>query len=364
MLRNRFVPASRAARSFLGVNGVAARLAEMNAKLDLVLQRASEAAPAPPVAVQAALPPPIDPSMLLHQARTALVREMPPHAQRLLSAGCAGRWYFDWIEQAYGHVPEHIGIEFYSPRPDSLPDNVTWIANTASDMVAVTDGSCDLVFSGQNMEHLWADEVAGFLVEAARVLKPGGHLVVDSPNRELTQPLNWSHPEHTIELTVPEVRRLLELAGFDVTKQVGIWLCRDPKTGRILNFNPNDTDAEWSMVERLVTAREEPTHAFLWWLEASRSSRPADREAIDALLAEAYRHAWPERIRRTVVPAGRLVETRADGEWGGHGAQRSRHGYLRPLHAVARRPAPHKLRYHSRCRWQKCHCGLRCMRWR
>src|SRR5580692_4621286 len=104
--------------------------------------------------------PKIDINMLLHRARAAHLRAMPPFAKRLLSAGCSGRWYFDWIEQCYGRVRQHIGIEFYSAKPGDLPDNVTWIANTASNMSDVADASVDLLFSGQNLEHLWPEEVA------------------------------------------------------------------------------------------------------------------------------------------------------------------------------------------------------------
>jgi SAM-dependent methyltransferase len=201
------------------------------------------------------------------------------------------------------------------PRPDTLPANVTWIINTASNMEAVDDASCDLVFSGQNLEHLWADEVSGFLVEAARVTKNGGHLVVDSPNRDVTRLLNWSHPEHTIELTVPEIRQLLQSAGFDVTKEVGLWLCRDPKTGRILPFDPNTPEHDWSQVERLVAAPAHPEHSFLWWLEGRRNDDAPDKPAIDALLSDIYSHAWPERTQRVIVPVNWKVESRADGDW-------------------------------------------------
>ncbi|WP_210332908.1 class I SAM-dependent methyltransferase, partial [Methylosinus sp. H3A] len=60
------------------------------------------------------------------------------------------------------------------PRPETLPANVTWIVNTAGNMESVGSSSCDIVFSGQNIEHLWPGEILGFLAEAARVLKPGG----------------------------------------------------------------------------------------------------------------------------------------------------------------------------------------------
>lgn len=300
MLRDFLRPLTGLVRSMTGTRGLADRLAAMDAKLDRLGGDV----------VQPGAAPAIDVNLMLHQARGAMLRAMPPGARRLLSAGCAGNWYFDWIEQCYGHVPAHLGIEFYTPEPPGLPANVTWIANTAADMAAVADASCDLVFSGQNLEHLWGWEVAGFLTEAARVLRTGGHLAVDSPNRAVTAPLNWSHPEHTVELTVPEIARLLELAGFDVTKRAGLYLCRDPRTGRMLPFDPNVADPDWSLTERLLAARDAPEQSLLWWLEGVRTARPPDRPAIEALLAEAWRTAWPERIQRLVVPAGRRIETR------------------------------------------------------
>ncbi|MDA8049333.1 MAG: methyltransferase domain-containing protein [Rhodospirillales bacterium] len=154
-----------------------------------------------------AAPPALDLNLMLHTARGARLGAMPPGAERMLSAGCSGLWYFEWNEKRYGRVAEHIGIEYYSAKPDGLPANVTWIANSVANMTDIADRSCDLVFSGQNIERLWPDEIAGFLLESARVLRPCGHLVIDSPSRTLTAALNWSHPEHTIELNLQEIAR-------------------------------------------------------------------------------------------------------------------------------------------------------------
>lgn len=258
---------------------------------------------------------PLDVNLLLHQSRGALMREMPAGAQTILSAGCAGRWYFDWVEQTYGPVAHHLGIEFYAPEPPDLPPHATWIANTAGNMEAVEDDACDLVIAGQSIEHLWPDEVAGFLLEAARVTRPGGHLVVDSPNRELTSLLEWSHPEHTIELTVPEITSLVELAGFDVTTVAGIWLCRDPRTGRVLPFEPEAERTDWSPVERLVAARSDPRNSFLWWLEGRRADRTPRADDVRHEIARIFAAAWPERIGRTKVGAGRRVIERDGEQW-------------------------------------------------
>ena len=284
-------------------------------------------APVYDAVVKLFLPPPVPSSpleinFLLHESRGGYLRDMQPSADTLLSAGCSGLWYFEWIRRTYGPVRRHIGIEYYSPKPDGLPPEVEWIANTVSDMAGVSDAECDLVFSGQNLEHLWPEEVAGFLAEAARVTKPGGQLVIDSPNRLLTAPLNWSHPEHTVELTVDEATELVRMAGFDVTKVVGIWLCRDPRTGRILSFDPNVVDPEWTVIERVLAARDNPQDSFIWWIEANRNSHPADVAGLNARMQVIFAAAWPERTRRMLVAAGTMVDR--DGEdWviaaAGHG---------------------------------------------
>ncbi|MDQ2801597.1 MAG: class I SAM-dependent methyltransferase [Pseudomonadota bacterium] len=182
-------------------------------------------------------------------------------------------------------------------------------------MADVASSCCDLIFSGQNVEHLWPDEVTGFLFEAARVLRPGGHLVIDSPNRLITAPSNWSNPEHTIELTIAEIRQLLALAGFEVSKTAGIWLCQDPRSGRLLPFDPNVAELDWSITERLIAARDRPEQSFIWWIEARRGGQDPDRDGVERLMAETFRAHWPERIRRLHVPDAHRITTRPDGEW-------------------------------------------------
>src|SRR5262245_61892225 len=67
----------------------------------------------------AASPPPagLDFNELLHGCRSACLRAMPKVSGTMLSAGCSGRWYFDWIAERTGHSGRHIGVELYSPRP-------------------------------------------------------------------------------------------------------------------------------------------------------------------------------------------------------------------------------------------------------
>jgi 2-polyprenyl-3-methyl-5-hydroxy-6-metoxy-1,4-benzoquinol methylase len=65
-------------------------------------------------------------------------------------------------------------------------------------------GSVDVVVSNQVVEHLW--DQAGFVAECARVLRPGGRLVLTTPNRRTFPPGN---PFHSRELDAVELAALL-----------------------------------------------------------------------------------------------------------------------------------------------------------
>lgn len=85
------------------------------------------------------------------------------------------------------------------------------------------DNSVDIVVNFQVIEHLW-DQVE-FLKECARVLVPGGTLLVSTPNRitftpDSDTPLN---PYHTRELSGAELEEILIEAGFFVDSMLGVY---------------------------------------------------------------------------------------------------------------------------------------------
>ena len=90
-------------------------------------------------------------NIMLHDERTRCLRSLPKFSGTVLSAGCAGTWYFNWFEDCTGHSGKHIGIELYSQKPADLPANVEWTANSVGDMCDVESSSVDVVFSGQNI---------------------------------------------------------------------------------------------------------------------------------------------------------------------------------------------------------------------
>ena len=237
---------------------------------------------------------------LLHQLRGFELARMPRVTGTMLSAGCSDASYFAWIAACYGAVDRHVGVELYLPEPDDLPAGVEWLKRSVGKMTDVEDGSVALVFSGQNLEHLFGDDAVDFLLEAHRVLEPDGWLVIDSPNREVTSALIWTQPQHTIEFTPAEAAELVTLAGFDVADVRGLWLCRDAATGEILPlWAAGDADPSPNEVlRRSVLASHDPANSFVWWLEAARASREPEAAALRTRYAEIYARAWAERQQR------------------------------------------------------------------
>jgi SAM-dependent methyltransferase len=92
-------------------------------------------------------------------------------------------------------------------------------ANVAT--LPVRDGSVDVVASLQVIEHLW-DQPA-FLAECRRVLRPAGTLLVTTPNRlTFTLPNRPMNPFHYRELDPDALATLLEEAGFEITRLLGL----------------------------------------------------------------------------------------------------------------------------------------------
>ncbi len=260
--------------------------------------------------------PPVVLHAALHEARSIALADMPPGADVVLSAGANGLWYFEWFDQEYGPVKHHIGVEAYMPRPDGLPDNVEWVeADLAAPegVAAVGTGSVDLVFSGQNLEHLWPDQTVAFLVESNRVLHDDGLLVVDSPNRALTEAYQWSMAEHTVELEPSEAVSVLGLAGFAVDRMKGLWLCRE--AGRLLPLDPTSAMfGPGGYARRVAMATARPEDSFIWWAEARKVGRP-DPVALRRAVTGIFESAWAERVAR-VRPAGGTEILLGDGSPG------------------------------------------------
>ena len=85
------------------------------------------------------------------------------------------------------------------------------------------DASVDVVVNFQVIEHLW--DQSQFVAECRRVLRPGGLLLMSTPNRITFTPGSDTpvNPFHTRELNAAELAELLTGAGFRIDGLYGVF---------------------------------------------------------------------------------------------------------------------------------------------
>lgn len=112
-------------------------------------------------------------------------------------------------------------------RPDVVhtpKGKVTYRYHSMTDLSSFEDESVDLVYSGQSFEHVTAEDGVTVLKEVQRILRPGGHLAMDTPNGRVCrlQQEHFIDPDHKIEYTYPELREVVTSAGYTIVTAKGL----------------------------------------------------------------------------------------------------------------------------------------------
>jgi SAM-dependent methyltransferase len=140
----------------------------------------------------------------------------------VLEAGCGEGYGADLIADVARHV---IGLDYDEtavkhvraryPRVEMRHGNLAELPLTA--------GAVDVVVNFQVIEHLW--DQGQFVAECLRVLRPGGVLLMSTPNRITFSPGRDTplNPFHTRELNAAEMTELLSDAGFSVETMLGVF---------------------------------------------------------------------------------------------------------------------------------------------
>lgn len=194
------------------------------------------------------------------ERRLDLVRQhVPLRGRRVLDAGCGMGMY---VAAFLREGAEVFGIEIEGDRAHAARQVSPHIAVASAEALPLAGGSFDLVFSHEVLEHVEKDREA--VREAARVLRPGGHLVVYVPNRWYpfeTHGIEWRGKYHfgNIPLvnylparwrdrlcpharayTGRQIRRLFAGAPLDIVAHTQIYpgfdniVARRPLLGRLL----------------------------------------------------------------------------------------------------------------------------------
>jgi len=114
--------------------------------------------------------------MMTEASEISLNNATPAPLPVVLHVGCGVP---DPAKLPAAYFPQSLWREL---RLDIDPGVEPDIQASITDMAAVASGSVDAVWSAHNIEHLFAHEVPLALAEFARVLRPGGFMLVTMPD--------------------------------------------------------------------------------------------------------------------------------------------------------------------------------------
>lgn len=139
----------------------------------------------------------------------------------VLEAGCGEGYGADLLA---GRAARVLALDYDRSTVAHVARRYRRVAVARANLVTlpVATGRVDVVVSLQVIEHLW--EQGRFVRECARVLAPGGALLVSTPNRltfsaGLDTPLN---PFHSREFDPGELTELLHRNGFGDVELLGL----------------------------------------------------------------------------------------------------------------------------------------------
>jgi predicted SAM-dependent methyltransferase len=181
----------------------------------------------------------------IHTGRCMFIQSLP-RARRLLDLGGTHKAhpYGAMVRMGYPYPFEELVIvdlpaddrhpiyqgdviserEIEAPVVDTPLGRVSYRYHSMTDLSGFDDESIDLVYMGQSIEHVTEEDGDHVLKEIHRLLAPGGHLALDTPNARVTrlQQAEYIDPDHKIEYTYEALREKLEKFGFTITEAKGL----------------------------------------------------------------------------------------------------------------------------------------------
>ena len=186
---------------------------------------------------------------------------------RVLDAGCGEGYGADRLTAVAAEV---TGVDLEEPVIRRAASRYPRAHFDAANLVSLpyADGAFDAVVSLQVIEHLHSPQE--FLAECARVLAPGGVLVISTPNRLTFSPDGMRNPFHTFEFAPDELRATIaqqfssiELAGTFHGARVRLleMILRKPFPERLIE----QPVPEWPGWLRVTVERARPSDFAIRW---------------------------------------------------------------------------------------------------
>jgi SAM-dependent methyltransferase len=139
----------------------------------------------------------------------------------VLEAGCGEGYGADLLAKVAHRV---VALDYDALTAVHVARSYPRVAAVRGNLAALPlrPSTVDIVANLQVIEHLW--EQPRFLAECARVLRPGGRLLITTPNRITFSPGRDTplNPFHTRELSAAELAELIEAAGLRLERMAGV----------------------------------------------------------------------------------------------------------------------------------------------
>jgi SAM-dependent methyltransferase len=183
----------------------------------------------------------LEPLLSIHLSRKLWVQQLP-QARRILDLGGTDQGSDDGALVGLGYpypferltivdLPVEERHDLYAASHATAEVQtrlgpVDYHAGSMTDLSAFADGTFDLVFSGQSIEHVTEADADLVLAEVRRVLTPDGHLCLDTPNGAACRLQlggdGVTNPDHEIEYTHEQLTEKLHRAGFVIEVARGL----------------------------------------------------------------------------------------------------------------------------------------------
>jgi SAM-dependent methyltransferase len=165
------------------------------------------------------------------------LQPMIPPESTVLDVG-SGRGEFLNLVRA----KRRIGVDLNPDNGKALTAGVEFHTADVRKLHFLDDGAVDVVFSSNFLEHLPDKQVVDeTLREAARVLRPGGLLILMGPNVRIVPGAYWDFWDHLVPISDNSLCEALILAGLRIERVVPRFLpyttrSRAPKAGWIVRL--------------------------------------------------------------------------------------------------------------------------------
>lgn len=144
------------------------------------------------------------------------------------------------------------GYEIYD-KIQTEKGPLEYVYSSMTDLSSFADNSVDFVNSGQSIEHITEDDGDIVLRECMRILRPGGHLCIDTPNGESTrlQQAEFIDPDHKVEYDHNTLLAKIKQAGFAEIQPFGMnYMPNAHKTGTFTMDEPSMNSGIFSDIEK------------------------------------------------------------------------------------------------------------------